>query len=93
VFTADPKNLPATTFVKGQAPPKAITTSELSHLCRQLAPNQRATRVAIPGLRNRWVYRKETPMRNLFLGMMDRMGVRMDHFGDSTGKIDGLDLT
>jgi hypothetical protein len=41
----------------------------------------------------RVVYRKETPMCNLFLGMMDRMGVRMDHFGDSTGKIDGLDLT
>jgi hypothetical protein len=41
----------------------------------------------------RVVYRKETPMCNLFLGMMDRMGVRLDHFGDSTGKIDGLDLT
>ncbi len=41
----------------------------------------------------RVVYRKETPMCNLFLGMMDRMGVRMDHFGDSTGKLDGLDLT
>jgi hypothetical protein len=39
------------------------------------------------------VYRKETPMCNLFLGMMDRMGVRTDHFGDSTGKIDGLELT
>jgi hypothetical protein len=25
--------------------------------------------------------------------MMDRMGVHTDHFGDSTGKIDGLDLT
>ena len=32
-------------------------------------------------------------MCNLFLGMMDRMGLRMDHFGDATGKIDGLDLT
>jgi Protein of unknown function (DUF1552) len=41
----------------------------------------------------RVVYRKETPMCNLFLGMMDRMGVHTDHFGDSTGKIDGLDLT
>ena len=41
----------------------------------------------------RVVYRKETPMCNLFLGMMDRMGVHTEHFGDSTGKIDGLDLT
>ena len=38
-------------------------------------------------------YRKETPMCNLFLGRMDRMGVETDRFGDSTGKIDGLDLT
>ncbi len=32
-------------------------------------------------------------MCNLFLTMMDRMGVQTEHFGDSTGKIDGLDLT
>ena len=41
----------------------------------------------------RVVYRKETPMCNLYLGMMDRMGVHTEHFGDSTGTIDGLDLT
>jgi len=41
----------------------------------------------------RIVARRETPMCNLFLSMMDRMGVRMEHFGDSTGKLDGLDLT
>jgi hypothetical protein len=41
----------------------------------------------------RVVYRKETPMCNLFLSMMDRMKVQMEHFGDSTGKLDGLDLT
>lgn len=41
----------------------------------------------------RVVYRKETPMCNLHLSMMDRMGVRMDHFGDSTGHLEGLDLT
>ncbi|MGH9723326.1 MAG: DUF1552 domain-containing protein [Bryobacteraceae bacterium] len=40
----------------------------------------------------RIVYRKETPMSNLFITMMDRMGVRVEHFGDSTGRIDGLDL-
>ena len=42
----------------------------------------------------RIVYRKETPMANMFLTMMDRMGVPAEHFGDSTGRIDGLsDLT
>jgi hypothetical protein len=41
----------------------------------------------------RVVYRKETPMCNLFLSMMDIMGVHMEHFGDSTGKLSGLDLT
>ena len=40
----------------------------------------------------RIVARRETPMCNLFLSMMDRMGVRMDHFGDATGKLEGLDL-
>jgi hypothetical protein len=40
----------------------------------------------------RMVYRKETPMSNLFLTMMDRMGVRVEHFGDSTGRLAGLDL-
>src|SRR5688572_31761823 len=38
----------------------------------------------------RVVHRKETPMCNLFLTMMDRMGTRMEHFGDSTGHLDGL---
>jgi hypothetical protein len=37
-------------------------------------------------------YRRETPMSNLFLTMMDRMGVRVDHFGDATGRLTGLDL-
>ncbi len=40
----------------------------------------------------RIVYRKETPMNNLFLTMMDRMGVNVEHFGDSTGRIEGLNL-
>jgi hypothetical protein len=39
------------------------------------------------------VYRKETPMCNLFLTMMDRMGLPMEHFGDATGHLQGLDLT
>ena len=41
----------------------------------------------------RIVFRRETPMCNLFLEMMDRMGVHMDHFGDSTGNLSGLDLS
>jgi hypothetical protein len=40
----------------------------------------------------RVVSRRETPMCNLFLTMMDRMGTRMDHFGDATGHLNGLDL-
>jgi hypothetical protein len=40
----------------------------------------------------RIVYRKETPMSNLFLTMMDRMGAPIEHFGDATGRVDGLDL-
>ncbi len=38
------------------------------------------------------VYRRETPMCNLFLTMMDRMGLPMEHFGDATGHLEGLDL-
>jgi len=32
----------------------------------------------------------ETPMTNLFLSLLDRMGVRVERFGDSTGKLEGL---
>jgi hypothetical protein len=41
----------------------------------------------------RIVVRRETPMCNLFLTMMDIMGVPMEHFGDATGKLQGLDLS
>jgi hypothetical protein len=41
----------------------------------------------------RVIYRKETPMCNLFLTMMDRMGVQMEHFGDATGQLRGLDVS
>src|ERR1017187_5869657 len=41
----------------------------------------------------RLVYRKETPMCNLPLAMMDRMGVQMEHFGDATGELSFADLT
>ncbi len=39
------------------------------------------------------LYRRETPMSNLFLTMMDTMGVRVENFGDSTGRLDGLHLS
>jgi hypothetical protein len=33
-------------------------------------------------------------MANMFLTMMDRMGVpHVEHFGDSTGRLQGLDLS
>jgi len=42
----------------------------------------------------RMLVRRETPMCNLFLTMMDRMGVHdVENFGDSTGKLEGLDLS
>ena len=33
----------------------------------------------------------ETPMSNLFLSMLDRMGVQADRFGDSAGRLRGLE--
>jgi hypothetical protein len=36
----------------------------------------------------RIVYRKETPMCNLHLTLMERMGVPMEHFGDASGELD-----
>ena len=40
----------------------------------------------------RIVARKETPMCNLFLTMMDVMGAHVEDFGDSTGRLEGLNL-
>ena len=36
-------------------------------------------------------YPQETPLNNLFLSMMQRMGVQADWLGDSTGLLPGLD--
>lgn len=36
-------------------------------------------------------YSDDTPMNNLLLSMMDRMGVKVDWFGDSTGRLPGID--
>ena len=37
-----------------------------------------------------WKLDSETPMANLFLSMMDRMGVDEQRFGDSTARLQGL---
>jgi hypothetical protein len=36
------------------------------------------------------VYPQNTPMTNLYLNMLDRLGLNVDKFGDSTGKLDKL---
>jgi hypothetical protein len=35
-------------------------------------------------------YSNETPMNNLLLSMLDKQGINVEQFGDSTGKIKGL---
>jgi hypothetical protein len=35
-------------------------------------------------------FEQGTPLANLHLTLLDRVGVRLDSFGDSEGKIDGL---
>ena len=35
-------------------------------------------------------YDKETPVANLYMTLLDRMGVRPDSIGDSTGKLEHL---
>jgi hypothetical protein len=36
-------------------------------------------------------FARNTPLNNLWLCMMDRMGVKEDRFGDSTGRLKGLE--
>jgi hypothetical protein len=36
-------------------------------------------------------YPKDTPMTNLFLSMLDRMGIQEERFADSTGRLQGLE--
>lgn len=38
------------------------------------------------------IYQRETPVCNLFASMAGRMGVTAEHFGDSTGQLEGLSL-
>ncbi|MCA9178614.1 MAG: DUF1552 domain-containing protein [Planctomycetales bacterium] len=35
---------------------------------------------------------QETPLCNLFMSMLDRMGASVDFIGDSTGRLDGLEI-
>jgi len=39
------------------------------------------------------IYQRETPVANLFATMIERVGVRPDHVGDSTGRLAGLSLS
>jgi hypothetical protein len=41
----------------------------------------------------RITYRRETPMANLHLTLMDRMGVRVENFGDASGRLDLASLS
>jgi hypothetical protein len=36
-------------------------------------------------------YKKDTPLTNLYLSMLDRVGVSVPSFGDSTGRLTGLE--
>ena len=38
------------------------------------------------------IYQRETPVTNLFMTMLDRVGVTPDQVGDSTGRLTGLSL-
>ena len=39
----------------------------------------------------RVIFRRETPFCNLHLSLMDRMGVEVESFGDSSGRLSALD--
>jgi hypothetical protein len=41
----------------------------------------------------RIIYRRETPMANFHLTLMDRMGVHVEQFGDASGRLDPASLT
>ena len=37
-----------------------------------------------------WKLSQSTPMTNLYMAMLDRMGVKVDHVGDSNGRLEGV---
>ena len=56
---------------------------------RSARPDRRRRRRAAP--RPSMVYPKDTPMTNLFLTLLDRMGVHPEQVGDSTGRVEHPD--
>ena len=40
----------------------------------------------------RYAQEQKTPLANLHMSLLDKFGVRVDHFGDSTGKLDDRQL-
>ena len=38
-------------------------------------------------------FKQETPLCNLFVSLAERMGAKVDKFGDSTGRLDGIAQT
>ena len=39
------------------------------------------------------IYQRETPIANLFATMVERVGARPEHIGDSTGRLASLSLS
>ena len=56
--------------------------------CRSSWPAGPAARLA-PG--RHLVYGKDTPLCNLYVSMLDRVGAPVERFADSTGPLEGLD--
>ncbi|NDA66845.1 MAG: hypothetical protein EBY09_09405, partial [Verrucomicrobia bacterium] len=38
-------------------------------------------------------FKQETPLCNLFVSLADRMGAKVDQFGDSTGRLEAIAQT
>ena len=57
-------------------------------ICRRYSPDAGAEVSRPAGRHVR--YADETPMANLFVAMLDKMGVPVDGMGDSNGKFDYL---
>ena len=70
------------------ASPTATSTRTIS--CRRCSPGRGGGFVS-PG--RHIIYQRETPVCNLFATMIERAGVRPEHVGDSTGRLQGLSLS
>ena len=65
----------------------AIPTSTITSTCRSSSPA--AARAASKGGRH-IKYAEPTPLANLHLTLLEKVGVRLDSFADSKGKVDEL---